>query len=119
MHIGFWDYVTFLALVILGVGFILFLVLIAGLPGRIAVARNHPDAEAVNLMGWAGAFAIVPWFQAFIWAFKPTYVVDIRRAPPEERAAILEEIARLTGRTAEGRTPEHGPAGSEKDQGAS
>ena len=27
---------------------------LAGLPGRIAIARKHPDAEAVKLMGWAG-----------------------------------------------------------------
>jgi hypothetical protein len=24
------------------------------LPGRIAIARNHPEADAVNLMGWVG-----------------------------------------------------------------
>jgi hypothetical protein len=59
------------------------------LPGRIAFARDHPEAEAVNLMGWAGVLpTIYPWVQAFIWAFKPTEVIDIRRFPREEAAAL-------------------------------
>ena len=36
--------------------------------------------------------------QAFIWAFKPTDIVDIRRFPREEAKAIDEEIARLKAR---------------------
>jgi hypothetical protein len=39
----------------------------------------------------------VPWIQAFVWAFKPTDVVDIRRFPQEEASAIDEDIARLSG----------------------
>jgi len=93
-----WDYVTFATLLILVVAFIIFIVWLAGLPGRIAIARKHPDAEAVKVMGWAGLLVAVPWIQAFIWAFKPTDIIDIRRFPPEERAAIDEMIARLSGR---------------------
>ncbi len=93
--LDFWDYVTFATLMVLGAAFLVALVFILGLPGRIAIARKHPDAEAVNIMGWAGFLAIVPWVQAFIWAFKPTNVVDIRRYPKAEDAAIDEEIVRL------------------------
>jgi hypothetical protein len=96
-HLDFWDYATFLSLAVLVVSGAIFLVWLAGLPGRIAIARKHPDAEAVNMMGWAGFLAAVPWIQAFIWAFKPTDIVDIRRFPPEERVAIDEMIARLRG----------------------
>jgi hypothetical protein len=46
--------------------------------------------------------AAVPWIQAFIWAFKPTDIIDIRRFPPEERAAIDEMIARLRSTNAPG-----------------
>jgi hypothetical protein len=77
-----------------------FFVFLAGLPGRIAIVREHPEAEAVLLMGWAGFLPVVPWIQAFIWAFKPTDVVDIRRFPAEERRATTEELARLTGQPA-------------------
>jgi Protein of unknown function (DUF3302) len=93
-----WDYVTFAALFILGVGALIAIVFVLGLPGRIAIARKHPDAEAVNIMGWVGFLAIVPWIQAFVWAFKPTQVVDIRRDPLAEQAAVREEIAKLSGK---------------------
>ncbi|MCB1695702.1 MAG: DUF3302 domain-containing protein [Pseudomonadales bacterium] len=92
-----WDYLTLLTLAILVTAAVTVLVIIAGLPGKIAISRNHPDAEAVKMMGWAGFLAVVPWIQAFIWAFKPTDIIDIRRFPQEERESIAREIARLRG----------------------
>ena len=102
--LGLWDYITFVALLVLLSGAITALVWIAGLPGRIAIARKHPDAEAVKLLGWAGFLPLVPWIQAFIWAFKPTEIIDIRRFPAEEARAIDEDIARLKGEA-----PKQGP----------
>jgi len=96
--LDFWDYVTFAALFVVGITGLVALVFILGLPGRIAIARKHPDADAVNIMGWAGFLAVVPWIQAFIWAFKPTTVIDIWRFPPEEQRDIAENIARLEGK---------------------
>jgi CBS domain containing-hemolysin-like protein len=100
--IGFWDYMTFAALAVIAFAVVLFLFIILGLPGRIAIARKHPEADAVQLMGWVGFVAIVPWIQALIWAFKPTDVVDIRRFPREERIATEQEIARLSGKDPKG-----------------
>jgi hypothetical protein len=96
-HVGFWDYITFAALLVIVVVFLAVLVFILGLPGRIAIARNHPEADAVNLMGWVGFMAIVPWIQALIWAFKPTNVIDIRYLPDEERQETAAMITRLRG----------------------
>src|SRR5208283_1976750 len=79
--VGLWDYLTFLFLTLVGIAFVVVLVVVLGLPGRIAIARHHPEADAVNLMGWLGFMAVVPWIQAFIWALKPTTVVDIRELP--------------------------------------
>lgn len=96
-ELDFWDYATFATAALAGGAGMLIYIWIAGLPGRIALARKHPEAEAVKLMGWAGLLpTILPWVQAFIWAFKPTDIVDIRRFPKEEARAIDEEIARLT-----------------------
>ena len=95
-----WDYLTFGVLFVCVVVFVAFLIWVAGLPGRIAIARKHPDAEAVKVMGYLGFIPIVPWVQAFIWAFKPTDIVDIRRFPAAEAKGIDEEIARLSGKTA-------------------
>jgi hypothetical protein len=97
-QVGFWDYVTFGALVIIGAALGWVVLIILGLPGKIAIARKHPEAEAVNLMGWVGFLGVVPWIQALIWSIKPTNVIDIRRYPREERAATEEEILRLKGK---------------------
>jgi hypothetical protein len=95
-ELDFWDYATFATFALAGAAAILAYIWLAGLPGRIAIARKHPDAEAVRLMGWAGLLpTVLPWVQAFIWAFKPTDIVDIRRFPAEEARAIDEDIARL------------------------
>ena len=99
-----WDYITFAALFVLGVGALVVIIFVLGLPGRIAIARKHPDAEAVNVMGWVGFLALVPWIQAFIWAFKPTQVIDIRRYPVAEQAAIHEEITKMSGKDVADRT---------------
>jgi hypothetical protein len=110
-ELDFWDYATFATASLAGASGILIYIWIAGLPGRIALARKHPEAEAVKLMGWAGLLpTVLPWIQAFIWAFKPTDIVDIRRFPREEAKAIDEEISRLKGESSA--AAEHGTATS-------
>ena len=97
-----WDYLTFLAIIGACISILVILLWIAGLPGRIAISRKHPDAEAVKIMGYAGFLAVVPWINAFIWAFKPTDTIDIRRLPDEEALAIEENISRLKGADSSG-----------------
>ena len=94
-ELDFWDYVTFAVLFLAGIAGLVTAIFIASVPGRIAIARKHPDAEAVKIMGYAGFLPLVPWIQAFIWAFKPTDIVDVRRFPKAEAEAIDQEIARL------------------------
>ena len=113
-EIDFWDYATFVALLLALLAGISVLLWLAGLPGRIAIARKHPDAEAVKLLGWAGFFPVVPWIQAFMWAFKPTEVVDIRRFPAAESRAIDEDIARLAGQPLSSAPKTDASAGGEK-----
>ena len=50
-ELDFWDYATFATAAAAGAAVMLIYILIAGLPGRIAIARKHPDAEAVKMMG--------------------------------------------------------------------
>ena len=59
--LDFWDYATFGVLFLLVLAGLISVVWLAGLPGRIAIARKHPDAEAVKMMGYAGFLAAVPW----------------------------------------------------------
>ena len=90
-----WDLAAFLVVIVLVVIVLFVIVFMLGLPGRIAIARNHPHADAVNLMGWLGFLGVVPWISAFMWAFKPTEVIDIRRGPKEEQRKTEEMIAKL------------------------
>jgi hypothetical protein len=109
-----WDYLTFAVVVALIGAFLATAVFVLGLPGRIAIARKHPDAEAINMMGWLGFLAVVPWMQAFMWAFKPTDVVDIRYFPRQEEQNIGEMLARMKGK----KTPEEKPQAGETLPGA-
>lgn len=115
----FWDVITLLCLVIATLGFLFGLLKLLGLPGRIAIARNHPDAEAVYLMGWIGFVAIVPWIQALIWAFKPTDKIDIRRFPEAERAAERKELAELSAYAYGKKPPEPADEDQEKEENRS
>jgi len=111
-----WDYValgSILALVIAGLTALVF---VLGLPGRIAIARKHPEAEAVNLMGWAGFMTVVPWIKALGWAFKPTDVIDIRYFPQQEQRDIEEQIARLKGKSPAKQTPKPEEPGSAENE---
>ena len=98
VQLDIWDYLAFGAIFALVIAGLAVAVFVLGLPGRIAISRKHPEAEAVNLMGWAGFLAIVPWIKALGWAFKPTDVVDIRYFPRQEQQDINEQIAKLTGK---------------------
>ena len=49
IELDMWDYLTFLTFYILAVASLFLIAIIGGLPGRIAIARKHPKAEA----GWA------------------------------------------------------------------
>lgn len=97
--LDFWDYIALASLGIIGMSFLLIVIFILGLPGRIAIARNHPEADAVYTMGWLGFLGVLPWIQALIWAFKPTDVVDLRYTPRQVKKETEEMISRLKGKT--------------------
>jgi cytochrome b561 len=42
---------------------------LGGLPGAIARARNHPQADAINICGWMGILTLVLWPLALVWAY--------------------------------------------------
>ena len=42
---------------------------LAGLPGRIARDRKHPQAEAITVCGWLGLLTGVVWIVALVWAY--------------------------------------------------
>jgi Protein of unknown function (DUF3302) len=115
-ELDIWDYLALASIFALVIAGLTVAVFVLGLPGRIAIARKHPEAEAVNLMGWAGFLAIVPWIKALGWAFKPTDVIDIRYFPDQEQRDIEEQIARLKGKSLAKATPTPENPGSAENE---
>lgn len=57
-------------------------VALALLPGRIARARNHPQADAINVCGWWGALTLGLLMPvAFIWAYTKPSAAGVAEPP--------------------------------------
>ena len=62
--------VGFVILVVLVLLLIWIVVKLAALPGQTATERGHPQAEAINVLGWVGLFlGVAPWLVALVWAY--------------------------------------------------
>ncbi len=56
-------------LVVLAVN-IFFVLWLAALPGKLARARGHPQAEAINVLGWLSLLTLfATWPVALVWAY--------------------------------------------------
>ncbi len=43
---------------------------LAKIPGEKARERGHPQAEAINVLGWIGLLlGLAPWVVALVWAY--------------------------------------------------
>lgn len=59
-----------LILLILLVTALAVILLLAGLPGQIAKARGHSQAEAVAIASWLSLLLTIPlWPLAMVWAY--------------------------------------------------
>jgi uncharacterized membrane protein len=80
------------ALVVMGilVAFVIFLAVTLGpIPGNIARSRGHPQADAINVLGWIGLVTLgLAWPIALVWAY--TRSGEQQAAYLGERVATLE-----------------------------
>ncbi len=86
------------ALVVIAVMIALVIVIIVKvgpMPGDIAKKRGHPQADAVNVLGWIGIVTLgLAWPIALVWAY--TRSSDMQSAHQSERIVSLEtELAAL------------------------
>jgi hypothetical protein len=83
---GILDAVAFVVFAVLVMVGVIVLVSLGKLPGQLARKWNHPQAPAINALGWIGiATGGILWPIAFVWAFiKPLSLVanDDRDAHP-------------------------------------
>ena len=86
------------ALIVMGILIavvIIAVVKLGPLPGNIAKKRGHPQADAINVLGWIGVITLgVSWLIALVWAF--TRTAEQQDQYISERIAALEsELAAL------------------------
>ena len=86
------------ALIVMGILIavvIIAVVKLGPLPGNIAKKRGHPQADAINVLGWIGVITLgVSWLIALVWAF--TRTAEQQNDYLSERVATMEsEIASL------------------------
>ncbi len=86
------------ALVVMGVliTFVILMVVKLGpIPGNIAKSRGHPQADAINVLGWIGVVTLgLAWPIALVWAY--TRSGEQQAAYLGERVASIEvELAAL------------------------
>jgi magnesium-transporting ATPase (P-type) len=65
----FFDAAALLLLIVLLFVSIIAAISLGTLPGNIARKKNHPQAEAITVLGWMGLLFVVLWPIAFVWAF--------------------------------------------------
>lgn len=64
------DYFAWLVLIVIVVSVVVAFILLAQLPGKIAVKNRHPQVAAIKVASWLGllmTFGIV-WLLAMVWA---------------------------------------------------
>ena len=89
------DIFTFIVLAVLLAVAIFFFMKLGELPGKIAVKRNHPQADAITICGWLGVLTLgLLWPIAIIWAYTRPADSGNRRSDIDllsERMDVLEE----------------------------
>ncbi len=64
---------------------------LGSLPGKKAAERNHPQAEAINILGWLGLlFGGVGWMVALVWAHTKPVFAPVAQAPATSEAGAPE-----------------------------
>ncbi|XIA66279.1 DUF3302 domain-containing protein [Bradyrhizobium sp. TZ2] len=86
---------------------------LGGLPGAIARARNHPQADAINICGWLGLLTLVLWPLALVWAYLRTDRPVVGSPAAASDAALIARLqeARQRLATLEERLPQRHAGG--------
>jgi hypothetical protein len=64
----FLHWLTLIVLCVIPVAATYLIYRLGRLPGAIARARNHPQADAIGICGWMGIVTLVLWPLALVWA---------------------------------------------------
>ncbi|MEP1471143.1 MAG: DUF3302 domain-containing protein [Halieaceae bacterium] len=88
------DIFALIVILIIVAAAIWIVVTLGSLPGQIAKEKHHPQAEAINILGWIGILTLgVSWFVAIVWAYA--------KPPGAVNAELLNRISELETQVAE------------------
>ncbi len=74
---------------------------LGSLPGSIARARGHPQADAINICGWMGIITLVLWPVAMVWAhLTPPKPVARQPLSDADREALVRMLRQTSQRIA-------------------
>jgi hypothetical protein len=95
----FLHWLTLGILCVLPIVGVLVLYKLGSLPGEIARARNHPQADAISICGWMGIITLVMWPIAMVWAYmRPSTAVSAANSSAENVGPLLESLKRASKR---------------------
>jgi hypothetical protein len=78
---GLLDWITIAIILVVVAVNVYFLLWLAGLPGRLARDRQHPQAEAINVLGWLSLLTFfATWPIALVWAYVRRVRIDVADA---------------------------------------
>lgn len=67
---GWLDVLTLAIILIVVATNVFFMIWLAGLPGQIARSRQHPQADAIGVLGWLSLVTLfATWPFAIVWAY--------------------------------------------------
>ncbi len=97
------DAFALLVLLVLVATAIFLFVIIGRIPGRIAREAGHPQAEAINLLGWFGlAAGGLGWVLALVWSKTVPGPDKLLEARVEALEARLAAVSKETNSAQEG-----------------
>ena len=83
------DIFALIVIVVIIAAIIWIVITLGSLPGKIAIERNHYQADAINILGWIGILTLgISWFIAIVWAY--TRPFDAEAAELRQRVEELE-----------------------------
>ena len=100
------DIFAWVVLIVIIASVVVVFVVLGMLPGKIALQRQHPQVQAINVASWlALIFGVAAWPFVMVWAYlRPV----ARPLDQPEDEAVRQRIASLEARIAELESAEEG-----------
>ena len=91
------DIFAFIVIIVLIAVVIWLVTLLGAMPGNIARQRQHPQADAIGVLGWIGLLTMgVGWLVALVWAYTTPFERMTINQYEQRLAALEEKIQQLT-----------------------